>query len=140
VDECKEVFHASIEAGCEASEMLELVEAAFDTVAGLVEQRVMRDRHFARTGGGDDGDHVGVGDDLSEVVAVVGFVGNDAAAFDAVDELWRDDDIVDLASGKNEAQRPTESIGEHMDFRGQSSSGTPQRLIAVPPFPVAACW
>src|SRR6478672_3922636 len=27
-----------------------------------------------------------------------------------------------------------------MDFAGQSSSGSPQSLVLVPPFPVAACW
>jgi hypothetical protein len=47
---------------------------------------------------------------------------------------------VDLAASEDEAQRPSEGVGEHVDFGGQSSSGAPQSLILVPPFPVAACW
>lgn len=36
----------------------------------------MRDRHLAGLLRWDDGEHVGVGDDLAQVVAVVGFVGD----------------------------------------------------------------
>jgi hypothetical protein len=47
---------------------------------------------------------------------------------------------VRLASRDPKAQRPSERIGQHMDLGRQSTSGTPQRLILGPPFPVAACW
>jgi hypothetical protein len=44
-----------------------------------------------------------------------------------------------LSGREKEAQRPAQRVGEHVDFSGQSSSGTPQSLILAPPFPVAAC-
>jgi hypothetical protein len=39
-----------------------------------------------------------------------------------------------LSAGENEAQWPTKCIGKHMDFAGQSSSGSLQSLVLVPPF------
>src|SRR5215210_4645200 len=140
VDEGEEVSGAAVEPRREAAEVLELIEAAFDAVAFLVERDVVRDRNLARAGRRDDSEHAGVSDQLAQSVAVVGFVGDDGAALDAFQQRRRGDDIVDLAAGENEAQRAAERIGEHVDFAGQSSSGAPQSLILVPPFPVAACW
>ena len=99
----------------------------------------MRDRNLARAGRRDDGAHAGVCDQLTKSVAIIGFVSDDGAALDALQQRRCGDDIVDLAAGKHEAQRPSECVGEHVDFAGQSSSGAPQSLILVPPFPVAAC-
>jgi hypothetical protein len=47
MDEGKEAGVEAVKAGCEAPEVLELVEATFDTVARLVEVSVVRDRDFA---------------------------------------------------------------------------------------------
>jgi hypothetical protein len=46
---------------------------------------------------------------------------------------------VNLTGGEEKAQRPTEPFDEHVYLGRQSSSGTPQSLVARPPFPVAAC-
>jgi hypothetical protein len=46
---------------------------------------------------------------------------------------------MNLTRGEEEAQRPAEPFGEHVNLGRQSSSGTPQSLVAGPPFPVAAC-
>lgn len=43
----------SVEPCREAAEVLEPVEAAFDAVAGLVDQRIMRDGRLAGSGRGD---------------------------------------------------------------------------------------
>jgi hypothetical protein len=131
---------SSVEACCEAPEVFELVEAAFDPIAVFVEVGVVRDRDLARRDRWDDGEHAGIGDELAKMVAVVGFVSNYGAAVDALKQRRGGDDVVDLSAGENEAQRPTKCIGKHMDFAGQSSSGSPQSLVLVPPFPVAACW
>src|SRR5262245_29491512 len=127
----------SVEAGCEAPEVFELVEAAFDPVAVFVEVDVVRDRDLARWDGWDDGEHAGIGDELAKMVAVVGFVSNYGAALDALEQRRGGDDVVDLSAGGNEAQRPTKRIGEHVDFAGQSSSGSPQSLVLVPPFHIS---
>src|SRR5262245_38509513 len=106
----------SVEAGCEAPEVFELVEAAFDPVAVFVEVDVVRDRDLARWDGWDDGEHAGIGDELAKMVAVVGFVSNYGAALDALEQRRGGDDVVDLSAGENEAQRPTKRIGEHVDL------------------------
>jgi hypothetical protein len=48
-------------------------------------------------------------------------------------------DVADLAGRHDKAQGTPECIGQHMDLSRQSTSGTPQRLILGPPFPLAAC-
>src|SRR3954454_1597952 len=98
---------SSVEACCEAPEVFELVEAAFDPIAVLVEVGVVRDRDFARRDRWDDGEHAGIGDELAKMVAVVGFVSNYGAAVDALKQRRGGDDVVDLSAGENEAQRPT---------------------------------
>ena len=55
-----------LEAGCDASELLEFGEAAFDEVALGVELLVERMFLGARGVAGDDGKRAFVGDDLSE--------------------------------------------------------------------------
>ena len=57
----------AVEACCESAEVLELVEAAFDAVSGFVEDGVVRDRDLAGGIGWDDGEHVGIGDELAQV-------------------------------------------------------------------------
>ena len=46
MDEGEEAGVEPVEAGCEASEVLELVEASFDAVARFVEVAVVRDDDF----------------------------------------------------------------------------------------------
>jgi len=130
----------AVEAGCEASEVLELVEASLDSIAGFVERAVVRDDDFARSVGRNDCLHSGFGDPVPEGVAVIGLIGDESGAFDPVDHRRRGDDVMKLPAGDHEPQRAAQSVGQHMDLGGQSASGTPQRLIFGPPFPVAACW
>ena len=130
----------AIEVRCEAPEMLELVEAVLDAVARLVDRRVVWDRDFARSGRRNDRDHAGVRDQLAQLVAVLGFVGDNGATVYPVEQRGGGNDVMGLAACEDEAQRAAKRVGEHMDFGGQSSSGTPQSLILGPPFPVSACW
>ena len=58
----------------------------------------------------------------------------------AFDELGGTADVCRLTGCKKEAQWAAFAIRDQVDLGGQSSSGTPQSLIAAPPFPVAACW
>lgn len=88
----------------------------------------------------DHGSCVACRDDRPQSIAVVGFVGKHGAAGLAVEQGRRLGDVADLSGRDDEAERTAERIGQHMDFGGQSTSGTPQRLIFGPPFPFAACW
>jgi hypothetical protein len=50
VDEGEEVSGAAVEARCEAAEVLELIEAALDVIALLIESDVVRDRNLVLFG------------------------------------------------------------------------------------------
>jgi hypothetical protein len=140
MNEGEEAGVEPVETGWEASEVFKLVEASFDPIARFVEVSVVRDDDLARSVGGDDRLHSRLGDLVSEGVAVIGLVIHESVALDAVDHGRRGDDVMDLTTGEHEAEGASQSVGQHMDLGGQSSSGTPQRLIFGPPFPVAACW
>ena len=79
-------------------------------------------------------------DDRAQGVAVIGFVGEHGIAALAIEQCGRLGDVINLPSRDDEAERTAERIGQHVDFGGQPASGTPQRLIFGPPFPLAACW
>ena len=140
MDEGEEVSGSSVEACCEAPEVFEFVEASLDAVAASVECGVVRDRHPARAGGRDDGFGAEVFDELAQGGGVIGAVGEDGPRREAMDEGWCGEDVVALSGGDEEADRPAERVRGHVDLGGQSSSATPQSLIAGPPFPFAACW
>jgi hypothetical protein len=113
MDEGEEMDGAMIETCGEASEMLELVATAFDAVAGLVADGVVRDRHFSAlcgTAGRDDGKHVCVGDDPAQVVAVVCFVSDDGAALHAIEQRRGSDDVIRPPAGEDDAQWPAEAF------------------------------
>ncbi len=57
----------------------------------------------------------------------------------AFKQLRRLGNVATLAGCQDDLDGPSFAVGRHMDLGGQSSSGTPQSLVAVPPFPVAAC-
>lgn len=78
-------------------------------------------------------------DDLAQRTAIIGGIGDDVIGRLALQEGCGLRDVAGLAWRQDEAERPTERGGEQMDFGGQSSSGTPQSLVLVPPFPIAAC-
>ena len=130
---------AAVVSGCDAAEVFELVDATFDAVAQFVEPPIERIRLIASGVRGDyrlgaDGFHR-----LPERIAVVGGVGDHGLRLRAFYQAWRENDVVDLPGGERKTQRPPEGVDEQVDFGRQSSSRTPQSLIAGPPFPVAAC-
>jgi hypothetical protein len=47
--------------------------------------------------------------------------------------------IAALSRGEDDTHRTSPAIDREVDLGGQSSSGAPQSLVLVPPFPVAAC-
>lgn len=130
---------APIEARGETPEVLELVEAAFNAVAGLVEALVEWKRVRPLGVGGDHCLSTHGADRLSERIAVISRIGDDGFGLTAFEQQGRSNDVVNLTGGEEKAQRPTEPFDEHVYLGRQSSSGTPQSLVARPPFPVAAC-
>jgi len=140
MDEGFEVDGEPIVSRGNASEVFELVEAALDAISCLVGFEVVGDQALSGWIAGNDGGGADVGDEGSESVAIVGLVGEDLDWPEAVKKGWRLRHIAGLSGCENDPQGPPLRIGCEMDLGGQSPSGTPQSLILVPPFPVAACW
>jgi len=130
---------SSVEACCEAPEVFELVEAAFDPIAVFVEVGVVRDRDLARRERWDDGEHAGIGDELAKVVAVVGFVSkqpDDTAC--GCNQCWGHDDIVGVAGAQEQHPWPPLGIGQGVDFGCPSTARAADGLLERPPFAPAA--
>lgn len=138
--EAIEVDGSAIVAGRKTPEMLQTAKASFDLVAVLVDGFVMGDEDLAVALGGDHRLGLHAGDQRAQVVAVIGFVGKYRLGLVPFQEIGSGSDIVRLASRDAEAQWPSKCVGQHVDLGRQSTSGTPQRLVLGPPFPVAACW
>ena len=100
----------------------------------------MGDEELSASIGGYDRLGAAVGDEGAQIVAIVCFVGDDAAGGHAGEKLGRGGDVAVLAGGEDETEGSAAGIGEGVDLGGQSASGTPQSLIPRPPFPFAACW
>ena len=118
------------------------MEAAFDTVALLIELAVVAARLFPVASWRDDGDRaqtLNLGDDLGRVVALVGDDDFRLLALEQSDGLGV---LCGLASGDAERDRQTVLIGQQVDLGAQTSSGTPQSRVFGAPFfrPAAACW
>ena len=100
----------------------------------------MRDRPPAGWIAGDDGTSAALGGAGADVVAVLGGAGQGVPGLEALHQgrsLWR---VADLARGQDDPKGPAPGVGGQVDLGGQSASATPQSLVAIPPFPVAACW
>ena len=76
---------------------------------------------------------------IASGIAVIGFFGQHGLILLAFEQDGRGKDVARLAGRDQKPQRPSARIGPHVDLGGQSASGTPQRLILGPPFPLAAC-
>src|SRR5262245_36043928 len=136
----EEMTSAAVIAGGDMAKMLQFVEEALDAVAQPIGDLVVGDSDRARSFGWDDRFGMSLSNQFAQGIAVVGLVGNDAPGGDVFEQLRGSGDVMRLAAGENEAQRPALGIGKDMDLGRQSSSRTPQSLVLAPPFPVAACW
>lgn len=76
----------------------------------------------------------------SEIVTVISFVRNQLSAMPHHSHhRLRHFDVTDLPGTHHEAQRIAMSITYEMQFAGESSARTSERLMALPPFAPAAC-
>jgi len=140
MDEAGKVDGTPIVASSEAPEMLEAAEASFDLISLLVEGFVVGDEDLSVPLGGDHRLGFHAGDYLTQVVAIIRFISKHGIGLLSFKKSGSGCNVVYLASRDMETERSAERIGQHMDLGGQPTSGTPQRLILGPPFPVAACW
>ncbi len=96
----------SIVSRCDASEVLELVEAAFDAISRLVDFEVVGDQALAGWIAGNDGGGADVSDEGTQSVAIVGLVGEDVGWPEAVQKGRRLRHIAGLSGRENDPQGP----------------------------------
>lgn len=138
MDEAGEMNGASVVAG-EASEVLETTEASLDLVAMFVDAGIVRDRDPSVAPGGDDCRGVHGRDLVPQGISIIRFIGENCLGALAFEQIGGRGDVARLPGRDSEPQGPAKRVGKHVDLGGQSTSGTPQRLVLCPPFPAAAC-
>ena len=126
----------------EPSELFEMAEAAFDTVARFVERAVVHALHQPVAARRDDdlSSHLlNAGDDGARVIAAVRDDGFGRSAFEQGQRLRL---FGGLAWGQAKVQRLAKAVREQMDLGAQTASASPQSLVFGAPFlrPAAACW
>jgi hypothetical protein len=135
-----EVGFVFLVSGGEAAEVLEAREASFDAIPLFVEVFIVFALLLAIAFGRDDRNRAHGGHMLDDGIGVVAFVGQHIADL----PLSQQDDglgaVVDLPGRHSEVHRQAPFIGQQMNLRRQTSSGTPQSLVRAPFLrPVAAC-
>jgi hypothetical protein len=99
----------------------------------------VRDRRGARGCRRDDGLGALFGEQVAQVVCVVGFVGEKAPdRAGTFDQLGCDGDVVDIAGRQNEDARPAFCVRERMELAGLAAARFAERLLEGPPFPPLA--
>jgi hypothetical protein len=118
--------------------MLDFIDETLDQVTLLVAMLVVGDWLCSRSEGGDHS--LGAESEKgSELVGVVGLIGNDMGGDKAVDQGFGLRAVVDLAGRRDQAQGVAQSIDGNVDLGGQAAARAPDRLLLNPPFPPAAC-
>lgn len=111
--------------------MLEFIEEALDEVAFAVERKIASPWHltigFWRNHRGDPS----LSESVDQRVRVVSLVAKQGDWISAIDQLLRTSQIVDLSRRQHQFDRIAQGINESVDFRGQSTAGSTNRLLAV---------
>jgi hypothetical protein len=105
----------------------------------LVYCRLIRSGIFVVGAWWNDRDGAALRDAINERLAVIPLVGHHMRRFPSSHQRWDLRDIVGRPARKHRAHRAAFGIRRHMDFRRQSSTGTPQRLVRMRPFLAATC-
>ena len=140
-DEGCEVLLEFFVACCASSEVLESGEASFDAIALSIEFFIVSPLLFSVGFGGHDRDRSHGLDVVQDGLAVIALVGQDPLRLSLSEQIDGLGAIVDLTAGHQEVHGQAQFVGQQMNLRRQTSSGTPQSLVRSPFLrPVAACW
>lgn len=129
----------TVEPCCDATVELEFAETAFDEISLRIELLIVTVLVFASAFGRDYSLHSLGSDECSNFVGIITFVGDHRLGGVSGQQRRGALAVSLLPSGQQQAQRSSQGIAEHMNLGGQSSTGSPQSLLARPLFPVAAC-
>jgi hypothetical protein len=125
----------------ESAEVFESAEATLDAVTEFVKSAIMGSLLLPADFGRDHCHSAHRFDRGHDCVRVIAPIRHDDLRRAAHQQRQRFGELPSLTTGEPEGDRLTQAVGQQMDLRAQSTSGTPQSLIFAPFFrPVAACW
>ncbi len=128
-------------AGRDASEVLELVEEAFDVVALAVQVMGCGAPLPAVPLGRDVGARAMVGNELEDGAGVAAAVSDGVPGrLKAVKQGQHGSLVGGLARGEREAARQARAVDDDVDFGAQPASRASDGVVRTPFFPPAACW
>lgn len=143
-DEAHEIGEELVVSGCDASELLELVEEALDTVTLLVDGAIVAMLMPTLRHGRDDRDGTGIEDGVVQPVGIIGAIGQHMLGVQAVDQGFGLADIAVLPGRADETHGVAERFDGSMELGGQAAFGATQALGIRPPFslraPAAWLW
>lgn len=138
-DDGEEVAGGLLVAGGDTAELLEFGEATLDQVAFLVELSMERMLLRPRWVVGDDRDSTCLGDGLTEVVGVVGGIGQRGGGSILAEQSRSLRHIAALAGGEDNPGWATQAADGQVDLGAQAAAGSANGLMLRPLFAPAAC-
>ena len=114
-----------------ARKVLELIEEAFDEVAFAVEREIARPHGLAVSLGRDDRSDSPLGEGGDEWVCVVCLVAKQCVWIGGVDKLFRASKIMSLAWREHQRDGIAQGVDECVNFGGQSTARSADRLRAI---------
>lgn len=139
MDGGEEVDGELVISGCDAPEILEPAEHAFDPVAELVGLSVKGVVPFAGRVVGDYRFGAAGDEEGSEAVAIITAIGEQAPGRgQRADEMKSDADFAELAGCHREADRPTLTVDDGVDLGRPPAARATDGFRLGPPFPPAA--
>ena len=129
-----------VESGCDAPEVFELAEEAFDEVAPAVQGGVDGALDLAVAAGRDVSLSAAGAHEIEDGLCVVASVGNERLGWWQVGQQgWGDRLVGRLPWADQKAEREPGRADDGMDLCGQSSTRTANGVIRAPFLPPAAC-
>jgi hypothetical protein len=133
-DEAHEVDEEFVISCCDAPELLDLIEEAFDAIAFFVDSAIIFVLVAALRHGRNDGDRVFVENGIMQAVGIIGAISQHIVGLKTVDQRFGLADIAVLPRCADQAQAIAQSLDGGMDFSGQPTFGAAQALGVRPPF------
>ena len=115
----------------DGTEVFELIEKSFDKVAFAVECKIALSRAFAVGLGRDDRSNSPLGEGVDERVGIVRLVAKQRVWIGVVDQRLGASKIMSLAWREHQRDGIAQGIDERVNFGGQSTARSADRLRAV---------
>lgn len=140
MNESEECRSELVVAGCDTSELLQLVEEAFDVVALAIDGFLPAEPLFSVGFIGDVGNCTLSSDVSTNAIGIVALVGDDdGARLESVEQGLGARHIVVLAGRDDQADRAAFRIDARVDFRGEAAPASAHTTISTLFFTPEAC-